>query len=273
MSQLELTVSALYRLSLVAFAERAFRELEPGQSIEPNWHHRAIAFELERCLAGENRRLIVNQPPRTLKSFLIAIVLIAWRLGHDPSAKSLTVCYSEQLATQHTRTVRRIMRSPWYRSLFPKTVITPDKDSESHFETTAGGQCRAVSVGGQITGFGYDNIIIDDPMKAQDVGSETERRKLEETYANTLATRLNNPATGIIIVVMQRLHVDDFTTFLLRTGQWHHLCIPAIAPAEATYSLGERKVHQVKAGELLEPQRLSKDFLAEQRAAQGALHY
>lgn len=268
------TLTSLYRSSLFYFALRAMVVLEPATKLIPNWHQRTISYEVERCLRGENRRLIINQPPKTLKTHLVSISSVAWLLMRDPSRRIAIICYDEELASTQLRKIRELLRSKWYRRLAPATRIRKEKDTETHFETTAGGEVRAFSVQGGITGHGFDVIIIDDPQKASLAHSETERRHLEELYASAIANRWRNPAEGILIVVMQRLHVDDFTTFMLRLRKdTVHLNIPAVAPADMTFHLGDDDVYRFKEGELLEPHRLSKVVLDELRVAQGEVHF
>jgi hypothetical protein len=267
-------VSAIYRSSLTAFAERAMTELEPGTKLRTNWHHEAIAKRLNDTVSGVIRRLIVNQPPKTLKTHLISECFVAWELGSNPETKFAIVCYDEALATRIVRQIPQIMRSTWYRAMYPDAHISGDKDSEGYFETTFGGEVRAVSIQGGITGYGYDFIIIDDPMKASVAHSETERRRLEELYASAIANRWRDPTKGVLIVVMQRLHVDDFSAFLLRARpDTVHLKIPAVAPCDVEYEIGDGKRHIFRKGELLEPDRLTDGVLQEMRALQGLAHY
>ena len=267
-------LAAIYRWSLPSFAERAMTIVEPGTQLAVNWHHRAIAYQLERCYRGENRRLIINQPPKTLKTHLVSVSYVAWLLMHDPSLQIAIICYDEALASTQLRKIRQIIRSGWYSRLAPGTRIRKDKDTETLFETTVGGEVRALSVQGGITGHGFDFVIIDDPQKASLAHSETERRNLEELYASAIANRWRNPAKGVLIVVMQRLHVDDFTSFLLRARQdTLHLSIPAVAPCDMRFAVGKDEERIFLEGGLLEPDRLSQEVLAEMRALQGEVHF
>ncbi|WP_024275200.1 hypothetical protein [Hyphomicrobium sp. 802] len=269
-----LTLAAIYRTSLFYFAVRAMTILEPQTNLSRNWHQKAIAHQLMQCFRGLCRRLIINQPPKTLKTHLVSISYVAWLLMHDPSLRIAIICYDEALASTQLRKIRQLLRSNWYVALAPTTRIRKDKDTETLFETTAGGEVRALSVQGGITGHGFDVIIIDDPQKASLAHSETERRNLEELYASAIANRWRNPAKGILIVVMQRLHVDDFTAFLLRLRKdTVHLNIPAVAPADMTFHLDDDEVYRFREGELLEPERLSEEVLDELRSGQGEVHF
>jgi hypothetical protein len=79
-----------------------------------NWHIEIIAAKLMALRAGKIRRLIINLPPRYLKSLLASIVFPAWCLGHDPAAQILCVSYAQELADKLSRDCRRILASDWY---------------------------------------------------------------------------------------------------------------------------------------------------------------
>ncbi|CAN5123401.1 phage terminase large subunit [soil metagenome] len=267
-------LDALYRDDIVAFAERAMIVLEPDTQLKIRWHHRAIGYQLKETFHGNIRRLVINQPPKTLKTHLVSVSFAAWLLAHDPSLKIGIISYDDALARKIVRSIRQIMRDPWYRNLAPNTHIKVDKDTEAEFETTAGGGVMARTVHGAVTGQGYDFIVIDDPIKASSAYSETERRSVEDAYSSAIANRWRNPAKGVLVVVMQRVHVDDFTAFLLRTiKDIMHLSIPAIATTTQYFDINDEWAHTFAAGELLEPERLSTEVLDELRALQGSANF
>jgi hypothetical protein len=78
------------------------------------------------------------------------------------------------------------------------------------------GPCISTSVGGTLTGRGGDLVIIDDPLKPIDAYSETKRGGVNSWYNNTLLSRLDNKQTGAIVIVMQRVHIDDLTASSLK---------------------------------------------------------
>jgi hypothetical protein len=80
------------------FMERAFYELLPGTTFVPGWHIDYLCAKLETCLKGENRRLIINMPPRHMKSLLVSVGFVAFMLGQDPRKKIICVSYSKDLA-------------------------------------------------------------------------------------------------------------------------------------------------------------------------------
>jgi hypothetical protein len=199
--------------SLNAFVRKVLSALAPGQTFVRSWHLEAIAYQLERLRRGEIRRLIINMPPRSLKSISASVAFPAFVLGHDPTRRIICVSYSGDLAKKHANDFRAVAEARWYQDLFPGMRIG-QKDSESEIELTARGFRVATSVGGTLTGRGGDLIIIDDPLKPDDAYSDVKRNGANEWFKNTLISRLDDKRTGAILIVMQRVHMDDLTGFV-----------------------------------------------------------
>jgi len=219
--------AALMRRDLVAFVHRAFCDLNPQTRFLPAPYIELMASRLEDCRKGTIRRLIVNLPPRSLKSHCISIAFVAWLLGHNPAIQIIAASYGQDLADKLARDTRTLMEADWYRALFPTRLST--RRAVNDFSTMAGGTRMATSVGGVLTGRGADVIIIDDPLKPDQALSEVGRKAVNEWYDNTLLSRLNNKSTGCIIIVMQRLHQDDLVGHVLSQDDWTILSFPAIA--------------------------------------------
>jgi predicted phage terminase large subunit-like protein len=200
---------ALTRVDFNTFVERVFVELNGSEPYADNWHISFLCSELEAVRRGETRRLAIALPPRNLKSIVVSVAYPAWLLGHDPSTKIICVSYGQQLAEDLARDCRQVVRSDWYRALFPHTRLKSDRQSVGFFETTAGGSRHSTSVGGVLTGFGADVIIVDDPTKPEEALSDIERTKANLWANHSLFTRLNDKATGVVLLVMQRLHEED----------------------------------------------------------------
>lgn len=262
---------AVYRKDFLSFLMRAYAVLEPGRKLITGRQHEAMTHELACCADGSNRRLIMTMPPRSLKSTMVSVVWTAFLLGHDPTSKIMCVSYSEDLASLHSRNTRRLMESRFYRQVFPGTVLA--KSSEMELETTQGGLRYATSVGGTVTGRGADWIIIDDPSKADDALSKAALEKVAAFYTNTLSTRLNDPPTGRIILVMQRLHEEDLAGVLLSGGGWKELKLPARATEDCLIATGTTSFHQRRQGDLLDPTRLPLSYLMERERQMGSAAY
>jgi predicted phage terminase large subunit-like protein len=249
-------VEALVRNDFRAFVHKAFVTLSPGQPYVRSWHVDAIAWQLERVRRGAVRRLIINMPPRSLKSITASVAFPAFLLGQDPSRRVICVSYSGDLAKKHSNDFRAVVESPWYRSAFPNARIGPSKNTETEIELTARGFRLATSVGGTLTGRGGDIIVIDDPLKPDDAMSETKRSAANQWFTNTLLSRLDDKRTGAIVVVMQRVHMDDLTGFLLNQSEaWEVLSLPAIAYCDEAIPISAERNYPRKAGEALSPER------------------
>ena len=144
-------IAAVLRSDLYSFIQAVFPIVSPGVPFALNWHIEAIAYELTRVLNGENRRLIITVPPRTLKSISASVAFPAFILGRDPMRRIISVSYAEGLARKHANDTRAVMRSAMYGRLFPRTRISPAKDTELEIATTLGGNRLAASVGGRLT--------------------------------------------------------------------------------------------------------------------------
>ncbi len=242
-------LAALLRSDLRFFIWKSFQTILPGTPYLPNWHVAAIVHQLMRVQAGDTSRLLINLPPRSLKSLCVSVAYVAWLLGHDPTRRVIVVSYSNELAAELHRQFRMIIDAPWYRATFP--AMRPAKDSGAELVTTAGGSRYATSVGGTLTGRGADLIIVDDPLKAEEAMSEPARRRVIDWYAGTLVSRLNDKENGPIVVVMQRLHEDDLAGHLLGRSGWQHLDLPAKAVEDSVIPIGPGKQIIRRAGELL----------------------
>ena len=164
------------------------------------------------------------------------------------------------------------MASTMYRRVF-QTRVSSKKDTQLEFATTAGGYRLATSVGGTLTGRGGNFIILDDPLKPQDAYSEPARNNLIQWYSNTLLSRLDNKAKDAIVVIMQRLHVDDFVAYLLDQPGWTHLNLPAIAETEERIQLSPQRYHVRNAGEVLHSEREPLWVLDELKQTMGSMNF
>ena len=171
-----------------------------------------------------------------------------------------------------TRYFRAIVESRWYKRAFSKMRIA--RGIVDRVETTEHGFRMATSVGGSLTGYGGDILILDDPQKAADAQSEANRKRIKEWYANTLLSRLDDKRTGAIIVVMQRVHADDLCEYIWDTsGDWTVLDFPAIAERDEVIRIGENEHHHRKEGEALHAEREPIDVLNRMRQEIGSYDF
>ena len=269
-------LQAVLRTDFVAFVERSFYELNPETEYLHNWHIEVIASALEECRSGTLRRLIINVPPRSLKSHMTSISFVAWLMGHTPSAQIVCASYSQDLADKLAGDCRSLMAAHWYEDLFRRTRLATRRQAVHDFMTTEKGFRLATSVGGTFTGRGADFIVIDDPLKPDEALSETQRKAVNDWYDHTLVSRLNNKCNGCIILIMQRLHEDDLVGHVLQQGDWRVLKFPAIADENETYVVrtpyGQKTLGR-KEGEPLHAQREPLHVLATMREVQGEYNF
>lgn len=257
------------RNDFVSFVHRCFQTLNPGVSFEYNWHIQAIAEKLAGVQRGDIRKLIVNLPPRFLKSLIIAVAFAAFVLGHNPRMKIFVISYGEELADKHASDFKAIVTSSWYMRAFPQMRIARIHDNE--IVTTLRGFRKATTVMGALTGLGGDLFIIDDPQKAVDAYSEAKRASLNSWFSNTLMSRLDNKEKGAIILVQQRVHLDDLSGHLMSESDgWDVLSLPAIAEEDERIPIGGGRFHFRKAGEPLHAGRESLKTLEELRRSLGS---
>jgi predicted phage terminase large subunit-like protein len=253
------------RESFEFFVMKVFRDLHDGEKLGKQPYIEYLCRELEDVANGETRRLVVNLPPRHLKTFL-GICLAAWILGRKPSAKILVVTYADQLAQHISYNIRQILQLSWYTTVF-KTRIAEDRAKVNDFATAQGGGVYAASAGGALTGRGGDIIIFDDPLSIDDANNLDQIDRVNRRFDSVVMSRLNNPKAGKVVIIAHRLHQDDLSGHVLKLGGWRHVCLPMIAPRKKSFELGSSTWHRKK-GSLLKPAAYgSKELKALQASA------
>jgi predicted phage terminase large subunit-like protein len=267
LEQRALAAARRQRLSL--FLIKAFETLHPGEPpLDCGWYIQAMCYALEQVERGDERRLVITVPPRHLKSVTASVAFVAWALGRDPTLKVMVASYSQELSRQHAVQCRTVLEADWYRKLFPNTRISDGGNRALEVVTTQGGMRKGVSVGGSVTGFGADLIIVDDCMKADEVKSVAAREEVKNWFGNTLFTRLNDKQRGRMVSIQQRLHEDDLPAMLLDRG-YRHLNLPAIADVQEDVPIGAGRMQRRIVGDLLNPAREDRSVLDQIRRELG----
>ena len=198
---------------------------------------------------------------------MCSVAFPAFVLGHDPTKRFIVASYSADLAIKHGNDFRTVVNSAEYHDIFPGMRISAMKNTQTEVLTTLNGFRLATSVDGALTGRGGDIIIIDDPIAALEVLSQKAREHVVDWYFNTLLSRLDDQQNGAIVLVMQRLHEDDLAGVLLRASdEWTLLSLPAIAEQDEEVPIGIGQVHFRRAGDVLHPERQSREDLESLRA-------
>jgi predicted phage terminase large subunit-like protein len=264
----------ILRNDFMSFVERSFYELNPQTRFLIGPHIEMIATKLEACRQGKIKRLIINLPPRGLKSHCATIAFPAWYLGHNPAGQVICASYGQDLSDKFARDCRAIMMADWYQRIFSTRVT--NRQAVADFTTTEQGVRMSTSVGGVLTGRGADVIIIDDPLKPDEALSETRRKAVNDWYDNTLLSRLNDKANGCIIIIMQRLHQDDLVGHVLEHEQWEVLSFPAIAMEDVAHVIVNpfgTHLYKRKVGDALHPDRESLAIYANIRHTIGEYNF
>lgn len=247
------------RCDLLTFSRTMFKSRK-GVEFKHNYHQDQICAALEQVVIGRIKRLIINVPPRTGKTELAVINFMAWCMGNFPDSEFIHASYSKRLAAANTYATRAIMLDKTYREIFDHTALADDSKAKDEFRTAQGGIVYATGAEGTITGYGAGKmrdyfggaIIIDDPHKAGEASSALMRQNVIDWFQQTMESRKNSPDTPII-VIMQRLHENDLSGFLLGGGngeQWHHLCIPALDENDQSFwesQLPTKDLHRLRA--------------------------
>jgi len=265
------------RRSLKEFTKNSWQAIEPGRDFHDNWHIDAISEHLQAVVEGDIKRLIINIPPRHMKSISVAVALPAWTWTIQPSKKFLYASYAGSLSIRDSVKCRRLIDSRWYKEHFGESFkLTGDQNQKQRFENDHTGARIATSVDGALTGEGGDIIVIDDPHNVRESESSAVRDGVLEWWDQAMQTRLNDPKTGAFIIIMQRVHERDLTGHILANemdGEWDHLCIPAryeIGHPTPTRSRLGFTDPRTKEGDLLWPERIDAKTLGNLERSLGS---
>jgi predicted phage terminase large subunit-like protein len=249
--------------SLHSFVRGAWPLIEPNREFVDNWHLHTICEHLEAVTKGDIKRLLINVPFRTSKSTFTSVAWPAWTWTRNPGHQWLCGSYADKLSIRDSTKMRRLVTSDWYRAYWPdKVVIEHDQNEKKRFQNTANGYRIAFSMTGGVMGEGGDTVLIDDPHDKDSADSEIQRVDSLDTYDGGIVTRLNDPDTGAIVIIMQRLHEKDLSGHVMEEKGWTHLMLPMEYEPErhCTTSWPGYKFSdpRTKAGELLWPTRFSR---------------
>lgn len=269
----ELETSDIEAGSLADFIRRAWPTIEPATEYLHNWHIDAICEYLEAVSTGDIKRLILNIPPRYMKSISVSVMWPVWSWTRQPSKRFVFSSYSSSLSIKHSVDRRTVIKSEWYQRRWGDVFrLSGDQDVKSEFQNNRRGHMIATSVKGSPTGKGGDVVVVDDPLNPDQAHSEAMRKTANDNFDQTLTTRLDNKKTGAMVVVMQRLHEQDLTGHLLEQGGWEHLKLPAVAH-KRTVVLGpppeRRPIKAREVGDILWPEREGEAEIAQARTQLG----
>lgn len=259
--------------SLAAFVRRAWHVLEPGQPYIHGWHVDAICEHLQAITEGQISRLLINIPPGTMKSTLVSVFWPAWEWGPKgkPYTRIIGASHEQGLAVRDTRKMRNLITSDWYQALWP-LALTSDQNQKTFYENESTGFRQACAVA-SMTGRRGDRVLWDDPHSVEAALSDAHRETANRVFQETLPTRLNNPDSSAIVIVMQRLHEADVSGLIIENDYgYDHLCLPMEFEPErrCSTSIGFADP-RTEDGELLFPGRFSRETVDRDKKVMGAM--
>lgn len=260
-------------LRFTGFIRRSWHILEPTAPYKENWHHGAIGEHVEAMNRGEIQRLQINQPPGTMKSLTVSVLLNAWEWGPAKSLgiRYLTTSYREDWARRDSRRCRDLIQTEWYRSLWPEVKLI--RDGEVDFENTLKGTRKAVPFKSLTAGRG-NRVIIDDPHSTEQAESDQDRETTTRIFRESVTSRLNDPERDAIIVMMHRLHPEDVCGMIEELGLPY---VKLVLPMEYVRSLTVKTPWftdpRTIDGELLCPSRINRETIEANKVELGAHAY
>lgn len=253
---------------------RAWHIVEPNTQYVNNWHIDIISEYLGAAARGEVRNLIINIPPRCMKSLLACVFFPTWVWTWAPHTRWLFGSYSADLALRDAVKSLHIIASSWYQERFGD-VFSLTKGAAGRYENNERGFRVSVGVGGSATGEGGDFLVADDAVKALEGDSDAVRETANSWWGQTMSTRGNDPKKVVKIIIMQRLHESDLTGYVLDQAkvagaeQYEHLCLPMEhEPQRFVSSIGLEDPRK-EPGELLWSERFGQKEVNGLKAALG----
>jgi hypothetical protein len=152
--------------SLREFVCQAWPIVEPANPFVPGWHIDVIIDHIEAVSGGEIRNLLINVPPRHMKSLLISVFWPAWEWIRWPKRRWLYSSYGSHLSIRDSVKCRRLIESPWYRSRWGRVFsLTGDQNAKMRFDNDRSGYRLSTAVGGSVTGEGEPASCVTIPTK------------------------------------------------------------------------------------------------------------
>ena len=263
-------------LTLKEFVREAWPLVEPASPFIDGWHIDVICDHLQAVTFGQIPNLIINIPPRHMKSLLTNVFWFCWEWTFQPWTRWMFASYSEGLVMRDSLRCRRIITSPWYQERWGyKFQLSGDQNQKKRFDNSESGFRFSTTVGGQGTGDGGNRRVIDDPLKAGDAFSDVVRESVNFWWDITMANR-EESGDSTTVLIMQRLHDDDLTGHILEKAEaggreFEVVCLPAeYEPDRNTWAFTDMpKDPRTQFGELLWPERFSPKKLAQLKVELG----
>lgn len=260
---------------MVGFIREAWHVVLPDVPYVHGWHIDLLAEHLEaitfgRMIAdGYENRFLANVPPGTMKSLLVSVFWPAFEMGPGGKAhfQYVVTAFREDNLVRDQNRFRKLVKSDWFQQRWPMTIV---KDSEEWFENSRGGW-RTITPFGSLTGGRGDRLIVDDPHSIDTAESDLERNRATMRFRESATTRMNDPITSAIVVIMQRLHERDVSGIISEYKMpYIHVMLPMRFEVSRACVTPYGKDPRRKEGELLFPERFPKNVVDRDEGAMGA---
>jgi predicted phage terminase large subunit-like protein len=225
----------LARRSLAEFVRQAWPLVDPGMPLRWNWHVDAICEHLEAVSKGWIQRLLINIPPGHAKSLLVSVFWPAWEWAVMPTKQSIFASYAQPLAVRDSIRCRDLMTQPWYQRAFVEGrgpggaalwSFNPAQNRVDDFANTLKGHRQCLSVTSAATGFRGNKVVVDDPINVKEAYSKVTRDEVIYWWSKVMPSRVNDLSVDAFAVIMQRVHDEDLSGYILEGGGYEHLCLP-----------------------------------------------
>jgi len=258
-------------LNLSDFLKKSWQSIDPQPYVH-GWHMDALCEHLQATATGEITRLLINIAPGTSKSSATSVFFPAWLWGPFgwPEARFIGASYEQSLATRDNRRNRLLIESEWYQERWP-IKLTSDQNEKTGFENITRGWRQSCAVK-SMTGKRGDFVVWDDPLSPEKAYSDVERDTANRIFSETLPTRLNHPEKSVIIIIMQRLHQNDVSGYILaKELGYEHLMLPMEFEKERKcYTSINWQDPREEDGELLFPERFPEKVVERDKSVMGS---
>lgn len=262
----------LCKRSLHYFLSQAWEHIEPATYVD-NWHIHVLCTHLEAVARSEIKRLIINIPPGHMKSMLVSIFFPVWMWINDPTKQILSTSHSMDFSARDTARARELIQSEWFQERWD-LELRDDQNAKTDYKNTKFGFRKAKAFT-KLTGARGNLLIIDDPMSAYDANSPTERYNVKTTMLQTVPSRLNDLEEDSIIIIAQRLHMEDIVGVIQDAGlDYEVLSIPARYEGDKIFATSlKMEDPRTEIGELLFAKKFSDHAMLEMEKSLGAYQW
>jgi len=255
--------------SFYEFVKQAWEVVEGGNEFVDGWHIKAICEHLEAGYRREILRLLMNIPPRCMKTTLTLIMFPAWVFIKNPSERFLTSSYTRDLSKEAARKCKELILSPWYQERWGHLFsLSKDQREKANFTNNKGGAYIATSTNGTTTGRGGTFLIADDPNDTRRAESVAKKKESIDWFSRTWSTRGNKPSRTVRIVMQQRVDMEDISGFVINNdyrNAWVKLILPmefevprCAETVPLPFTKGKKwKDPRTKEGQLLWPEHMT----------------